>query len=114
MMGEQEAQFLGVNIRKLKWRILLVNVILVAVATAFVGVISFVGLIVPHLLRILKGSDHRFLIVNSAIMGGLLLTAADLLARMALRPAELPIGIVTSIVGVPIFIFLLRKKNYFF
>ena len=114
MMGEQEASFLGVNIKKLKWRILLVNVILVAVATAFVGVISFVGLIVPHLLRILKGSDHRFLLLHSAVMGGLLLTATDLLARMLLRPAELPIGIVTSVIGVPIFIVLLRKKNYFF
>jgi len=114
MMGEQEAQFLGVNIKKLKWRILMVNVVLVAVATAFVGVISFVGLIVPHLLRILKGSDNRYLILNSAVLGGLLLTAADLIARMALRPAELPIGIVTSIVGVPIFIVLLRRKNYFF
>ncbi|MEO6347168.1 MAG: iron ABC transporter permease [Aquaticitalea sp.] len=114
MIGEEEAQFLGVDIKKLKWKVLGINVVMVAVATAFVGVISFVGLIVPHLLRILKGSDNRFLIINSAVLGGLLLCVADLLSRMLLRPAELPIGIVTSIVGVPIFIFLLKKKNYFF
>ncbi len=114
MIGEEEAQFLGVNIKSLKWKILLINVIMVAVATAFVGVISFVGLIVPHLLRIMNGSDNRFLIRNSALLGGILLCVADLIARMVLRPAELPIGIVTSIVGVPIFIFLLQRKNYFF
>ena len=114
MIGEEEAQFLGVNIKSLKWKILLINVVMVAVATAFVGVISFVGLIVPHLLRILNGSDNRHLIRNSAILGGILLCTADLISRMLLRPAELPIGIVTSVVGVPIFIFLLRRKNYFF
>ncbi|MCB0468337.1 MAG: iron ABC transporter permease, partial [Aequorivita sp.] len=96
MIGEEEAQFLGVNIKSLKWKILLINVIMIAVATAFVGVISFVGLIVPHLLRIINGSDNRFLIRNSALLGGILLCVADLISRMVLRPAELPIGIVTS------------------
>ncbi|MGJ8664896.1 MAG: FecCD family ABC transporter permease [Patiriisocius sp.] len=114
MIGEEEAQFLGINLKSLKWKILLINIVMVAVATAFVGVISFVGLIVPHLLRIINGSDNRFLIRNSAILGGLLLCSADLLSRMVLRPAELPIGIVTSIIGVPIFIILLKKKNYLF
>lgn len=114
MLGEEEAQFLGINIRRLKLSVLLVNVVMVAVATAFVGVISFVGLIVPHLLRIVNGSDNRFLIRNSALLGAILLSLADLIARLALAPAELPIGIVTSVVGVPIFIILLRRKNYFF
>jgi len=114
MIGETEAQFLGVNIKKLKLQVLLVNVIIVAVATAFVGVISFVGLIVPHLLRIISGSNNRYLLINSAVLGGLILSAADVSARMLLRPSELPIGIVTSVIGVPIFIFLLRKNNYFF
>lgn len=114
MLGEEEAQFLGINIAQLKLRVLLVNVVMVAIATAFVGVISFVGLIVPHLLRIIRGSDNRFLILNSMLLGGILLGAADLAARMALRPAELPIGIVTAMVGVPVFLFLLRSKNYFF
>ncbi|MCB9233584.1 MAG: iron ABC transporter permease [Bacteroidia bacterium] len=114
MMGEEEAGFLGIDIGRLKLYVLLINVIMVAIATAFVGVIGFVGLIVPHLLRILNGSDNRFLILNSVLLGGLLLTAADLMARLLLRPAELPIGIVTSVVGVPVFIFLLRRKDYFF
>lgn len=114
MLGEEEAQLLGVNIKRLKINVLLINVIMVAVATAFVGVISFVGLIVPHLLRIIKGSDNRFLIINGALTGGILLSFADLTARLVLMPAELPIGIVTSVIGVPIFIILLRKKNYYF
>ena len=83
---------------------------MVAVATAFVRVISFVGLIVPHLLQIINGSDNRHLIRNSALLGGVLLCVADLLSRMLLRPAELPIGIVTSVVGVPIFIFCCNEK----
>ncbi|HZV67936.1 MAG TPA: iron ABC transporter permease [Saprospiraceae bacterium] len=114
MIGEEEAQYLGVNSKQLKLIILLVNVVMVAIATAFVGVISFVGLIVPHLLRIINGSDNRYLIRDGALLGGILLTLADLVARMLLRPAELPIGIVTSFIGVPVFIILLRRKNYFF
>jgi iron complex transport system permease protein len=114
MLGEEEAQYLGINIKKLKLVILLINVMIVAIATAFVGVISFVGLIVPHLLRILNGSDNRFLLLNSVVLGALLLCLSDLAARLLLAPAELPIGIVTSIIGVPVFIVLLRKKNHFF
>jgi iron complex transport system permease protein len=114
IMGEEEAQLLGVHIKKLKLIVLTINVVMIAVATAFVGIISFVGLVVPHLLRIWKGSDNRYLIIGSALLGGILLSAADIFARLILRPAELPIGIVTSIVGVPVFIFLLRKKNFYF
>lgn len=114
MMGEEEALFLGVDIRRLKLIVLSLNVVMIAVATAFVGVISFVGLVVPHLLRMLHGSDNRALLRNSALAGGILLSLADLTARMVVRPAELPIGIVTSLVGVPVFIILLRRKDYFF
>jgi iron complex transport system permease protein len=114
MLGEQEAQLLGMNVNTLKMKVLLLNVIMVAVATAFVGVIGFVGLIVPHLLRMLHGSDNRYLIWSGALMGAVVLTASDLVARLLLSPAELPIGIVTSMVGVPIFIVLLRRTNYFF
>ena len=114
LLGETEASNLGVNVKQLKIKLLVVNVILIAVATAFTGVIAFVGLVVPHLLRILKGSDNRYLIIGSALMGALLLSLADLLARLLLAPAELPIGIVTTIVGAPIFIYLLRKNEYLF
>ena len=114
MIGEEEATYLGVNVNRLKWIILSVNVVIVAVATAFTGVISFVGLVVPHILRMLGGADNRFLIAGSALTGAILLTLADLIARLSVRPAELPIGIVTSAVGVPVFIFLLRRRQYIF
>ncbi|NCA20238.1 MAG: iron ABC transporter permease [Crocinitomicaceae bacterium] len=114
MLGEEEASYIGVNVNRLKIKTLLVNVLMVATATAFVGVISFIGLIIPHLLRLILGSNNRFLIINSALLGGLFLCLADLLARTLFSPAELPIGIVTSFVGVPVFIYLLRSKNYFF
>jgi iron complex transport system permease protein len=114
MMGEEEATYLGVNVNRLKWIVLSINVLIVAVATAFTGVIAFVGLIVPHILRMLKGADNRFLIIGSALLGGTLLSLADLVARLSLRPAELPIGIVTSVVGVPVFLSLLRRREYVF
>ena len=114
MIGEEEATYLGVNVTRLKWIVLSVNVLIVAVATAFTGVISFVGLVVPHILRMLGGADNRFLIIGSALTGATLLTLADLIARLSVRPAELPIGIVTSAVGVPVFIFLLRRRQYMF
>jgi iron complex transport system permease protein len=113
-MGESEALHLGVNINRLKIGVVAITVILVAVSTAFVGVISFVGLVVPHVLRLIKGSDNRYLLVGSALLGAILLTLADLVARLLLAPAELPIGIVTSVVGVPVFIFLLRRNQHYF
>lgn len=114
MIGEEEARYLGVRASRLKAAVLTVNVVLVAVATAFTGVIAFVGLIVPHFLRILRGSDNRFLMIGGFLLGGIILGLADLAARLLLSPAELPIGVVTSVVGVPVFLFLLRKKNYLF
>jgi iron complex transport system permease protein len=112
LIGEEEAVALGVNVGRLKWIVLTINVLMVAIATAFTGVISFVGLIVPHILRILRGPDNRFLILGSALLGGTLLSVADLIARVSLRPAELPIGIVTAVVGVPVFLSLLRSREY--
>ncbi|MBS1557174.1 MAG: iron ABC transporter permease [Bacteroidetes bacterium] len=113
-MGEEEALYLGVNMNRLKVSVLTVTVVLVAVATAFVGVISFIGLIVPHLLRLIKGSDNRYLLIGSVLLGALLLSLADLAARLLLAPAELPIGIVTSAIGVPVFILLLRRNRHYF
>lgn len=112
LLGDDEATYLGVDVGRLKWIVLSIDVAMVAVATAFTGVIAFVGLIVPHILRRLGGTDNRFLIPASALLGGALLSLADLVARVALRPAELPIGIVTSVVGVPVFLLLLRRGRY--
>lgn len=114
ILGEEEAAYLGINIKKLKQHVIIINVIMISVSTAFVGVISFIGLIVPHLLRIINGSDNRFLVSNSILLGAILLNLSDLIARTIFSPAELPIGIVTAIIGVPVFITLLRQKNYFF
>jgi iron complex transport system permease protein len=109
-LGEAEAHGLGVEVVRLKRQVIAVNVLLVATATAFTGVIGFVGLIVPHLLRLLRGSDNRYLMLGSVLLGATVLTTADVLARVLLRPAELPIGIVTSAVGAPIFVLLLQRR----
>lgn len=109
LLGEEEAGYLGVHAAGLKWRILLVNTAMVSIATAFVGVISFMGLIVPHIIRLLIGSDNKRLLPASMLAGALLLTLADLVARLLVAPAEIPIGIITSLVGAPVFIILLKK-----
>jgi len=111
LLGEEEAGYLGVDTRKLKRNIMLLNTAMVSVATAFVGVISFVGLIVPHVLRLLIGSDNKRLLPAAMITGAIMLTLADMGARLILAPAEIPIGIITSLVGAPIFIILLKKFN---
>jgi len=111
MLGEPEALGLGVDTARLKRIVIAVDVLVVATATCFTGIIAFVGLIVPHLLRLLRGSDHRYLMLGSVLLGAIVLTAADIAARMLLRPAELPIGIVTSAVGAPLFVYLLRRSS---
>jgi iron complex transport system permease protein len=90
---------------------MLLNTAMVSIATAFVGVISFVGLIVPHVLRLLIGSDNKKLLPAAMLAGAILVTLADLGARLVLAPAEIPIGIITSFVGAPVFIILLKKFN---
>lgn len=111
ILGEEEAAYLGVDAVKLKKRIMLYNTAMVSVATAFVGVISFVGLIVPHLLRLLIGSDNKYLLPASMLLGAMLMCLTDLAARLLLAPAEIPVGIITSLIGAPVFIALLRKHN---
>jgi iron complex transport system permease protein len=111
LLGEEEAMYLGINPDKLKRRIMLLNTAMVAVATAFVGIITFMGLIVPHVLRLLIGSDNKRLLPASMLLGATLLTLADMLGRLILAPAEVPVGIITSLVGAPIFIVLLKKFN---
>ena len=111
VLGEEEAQYAGVDTEKLKRNIMLYNTAMVAVATAFVGVISFMGLIIPHVLRLMIGSNHKQLIPASMLAGALLLTLADMGARLLFAPAELPIGIITALIGAPVFIFLLKRTQ---
>ncbi len=108
LLGESEARHLGVDVEHMKRRLILVTALGVGVATALAGTIAFVGLIVPHLVRLISGPDHRTLLLASGLMGAILLMLADLLARLILSPAELPVGIITAFLGVPFFIYLLR------
>jgi iron complex transport system permease protein len=111
LLGEEEAGYLGVDTYRLKRNLLILNTLMVSIATAFVGVISFVGLIVPHILRSLVGSNNRILLPMAAVAGAILLLMADLFARLLLAPAEIPIGIITSLVGAPVFILLLKTSH---
>jgi iron complex transport system permease protein len=111
VLGEENATYLGVNVPKLRMKVMLINVLMISVATAFVGVISFVGLIIPHVHRLIFGNSGKFSLLITALFGGIFLCLADLLARMIFAPAELPIGVVTSLIGVPIFIILLKRSH---
>ncbi len=112
-LGETEAQHLGIPVEVLKRRVIVATGLAVGTSVAFCGLIGFVGLVVPHLLRLAGGAQHRYLLPAAALGGGLLLMAADTLARTLVPPAEVPIGIVTSLVGAPVFLFLLfqQKEN---
>lgn len=114
MLGEQEAHYLGVHVQRLRIQIILINVITVSIVTAFTGVISFVGLIVPHFLRIIYKTQHRYLIIGSFILGGILICLSDWACRVLIAPAEIPLSVLTSIIGVPVFIILLKQNNYKF
>lgn len=111
VLGENEAFHMGIGVERLK-RLLIVLVAAAAGAAVSVsGVIGFVGIIVPHLLRLVIGPGHRLLLPASACLGAILLVAADTLARTVAAPAELPIGIVTALIGAPFFLFLLLKQR---
>ncbi len=111
LLGEETASHLGVDTEKVK-KILLVGAsLLVAAAVSTSGIIGFVGLVVPHFVRLVAGPDHRFLIPASALLGGSLMIATDMLARVIIAPTELPVGIITALIGAPMFIYLLKKRR---
>ncbi|ADO75069.1 FecCD family ABC transporter permease [Stigmatella aurantiaca] len=109
LLGEREAQHLGVNVERLKRRLILAAALGVGASVACVGIIGFVGLLVPSLLRLVMGPDNRRLLGASALLGASLLMAADLMARSMAAPAELPIGALTSALGTPAFVLLLAR-----
>lgn len=111
MLGEDAAALLGFDPAKMILRLLVLNTLMVAVATAMVGVIAFVGLVVPHILRMLRSSDYRFLVPASALLGAALMEIVDVVARIVVAPAELPIGIITAVVGAPIFLWILLRER---
>lgn len=110
-LGERNARHLGLDVERLRLVSIVVVALLTGVAVAFVGIIAFVGLVVPHVMRMLLGPRHRGLIVFSALGGAVLMLAADLLARTVVSGAELPIGMLTSLVGGPFFFFLLWRQR---
>ena len=111
LLGDDNASYLGVDIIKLKKIIIICCSLLVGSAVSVSGVIGFVGLVVPHLVRLSLGSDHRLLFPASALLGASLLLIADTLARSVVSPAEMPVGILTSIIGAPFFLLLIIKQN---
>ncbi len=109
LLGESEARHLGFEVERVKRELVFCTALGVGAAVAAAGMIGFIGLVVPHLVRLLVGPDHRVLLPASALAGAALLLFADVLARMVLAPAELPIGIVTALIGAPFFLYLLLR-----
>ena len=111
LLGEDQAKQMGLDVRKFnRWMLILASV-LTSVCVAFVGIIGFVGMVIPHLSRMLLGGDHRLVLPASIMMGGALMLFADLMAKMLMIPTELPVGAITTIIGVPVFAYLLIKKG---
>ncbi len=109
LLGESEARHLGVDVERLKRELVFCTALGVGAAVAAAGLIGFIGLVVPHLVRLLAGPDHRVVLPASLLAGGVLMLFSDLAARLLLAPAELPIGIVTAFIGAPFFLFLLIR-----
>ena len=111
LLGEEQAKQLGVEIEKVKKIVLIVASIITAVAVSISGIIGFIGLIIPHMMRMLVGPDHRILLPSSALAGAIILVLCDTLARSIMRPITLPTGVITTMLGCPFFIYLLRKTG---
>ncbi len=109
-LGELRAATLGVDTARLRLVLYLLSSLLTAVAVSTAGGIGFVGLVAPHMVRLAGGSDHRWVLPGAVLLGGALLTLADTAARLALAPRQLPVGVLTALVGVPIFLHLLRRR----
>ena len=112
LLGESEARSLGVNIERVKLILVVCIAVGVAVCVAASGVIAFVGLVVPHICRLIIGPNHYVLLPLSALAGACLLLLSDLLARLLLSPTEIPVGLITAFIGSPLFIMLLTKSNF--
>ena len=111
LLGENQARQMGLNVKRFNAIMLIFASVLTAFCVAFCGIIGFVGLVVPHLCRMLFGGDHRLVLPASIAFGGVLMMAADLIARMVIPGSELPVGAITTIIGVPVFAYLLMKRG---
>lgn len=113
-LGEEGAMHLGVDVERIKRRTFVLGSLLTGLTVAVAGLIGFVGLVVPHMLRLTIGPDHRLLLPAAFLGGGAFLVLADLFARLVLAPNELPVGVVTALVGGPFFLYLLRTRSRFY
>lgn len=111
LLGEETAQYRGLDTQKVQKLLLVLASLITGVAVAFTGVIGFVGLIIPHLIRLITGPDHRILLPTSSIIGASFLIIADVIAKTIIYPTELPVGIITALCGTPFFLYLLRKQK---
>lgn len=110
-LDEEQAQQLGINVERIKLILLAAATLITAAAVSFVGTIGFVGIIIPHAVRLVWGADHRFLLPLSVLTGAIFLILADLIARTVLAPTEVPIGVITALTGAPFFLYLLRRRR---
>jgi len=110
-LDEEQAQQLGINVERLKLVLLAAATLITAAAVSFVGTIGFVGIIIPHAVRLIWGADYRFLLPLSVLTGAIFLIVADLVARTAQAPTEIPIGVITALCGAPFFLYLLRRRR---
>jgi iron complex transport system permease protein len=113
LLGESEARHLGIPVESLKRQLVIVVAAGVGVSVALTGAIGFIGLVIPHIVRLAIGPDHRYLLPASALAGAVLLVLSDMIARTLLAPTEIPVGIVTALVGVPFFISLLHRRRLY-
>lgn len=111
LTGEENAKSLGVDVEKTKIYILILGTFMVSMAVSVSGIIGFVGLIIPHIVRIVIGPDHKILLPTSALVGGIFMIFADTIARTIISPVEVPVGIITALFGGPFFLYLLKKKK---
>lgn len=110
-LGDEDAHYLGLNVIQTKRRLLLLSALLIGTAVSISGIIAFVGLAVPHMLRLQIGADHRLLVPATILGGGWLLLVADTIARIAVAPNEMPVGLLTSLIGGPYFMWLILRKK---
>ncbi|MFB5642260.1 FecCD family ABC transporter permease [Kluyvera ascorbata] len=110
-LGDEEAHYLGVNVKQKRQLLLLLSSLLVGAAVSVSGVIGFIGLVIPHLIRMTIGADHRWLLPCSTLAGACLLLVADTLARTLVQPAEMPVGLLTSLIGGPYFLWLILRTR---
>ncbi|SEL98206.1 iron complex transport system permease protein [bacterium A37T11] len=110
-LGEMQSDHLGIDVNRIKTQVVILATMAVGASVAVSGIIGFVGLLVPHMVRLMAGVDNRTLVPASALLGALTLTLADLLCRTVIAPMELPIGVITSLLGTPVFLYILMKEK---